>query len=197
MFIPVRYRMAMADRNTLTRDAWCDAALEQIAAGGTPSLSVEGLARRLGVTKGSFYWHFTNRADLVASALSYWAQVATAQIIEELSGIENPAERLSALFTSAFGDERTSLDVKLATTHDDPAVADAVRRVTESRLRFVTEAFTQMGLDHPTAQRRALIVYGAYLGHFQLADALGNDPAADQLGQPYFNQLLSALLPSG
>ncbi len=197
MFMSVRYRMGMADRNNLTREAWCDAALEHIAIGGTQSLSVEGLARRLGVTKGSFYWHFTNKADLITSALNYWAEVATAQTIEELSVIEDPIERLRALFTSSVDDERASLDVKLATTHDDPAVADVVRRITGARLRFVTEAFVQVGLDYSAAQQRALIMYGAYIGHFQLADALGDDPAADQLGPAYFDQLLSAALPAG
>ena len=82
----------------LTRQAWCLAALERIAAGGTSSVSVEGLARELGVTKGSFYWHFSDRAALIEAALEHWAEIATHRLITELSGIDNPLERLSALF---------------------------------------------------------------------------------------------------
>ena len=98
--------MEMVDgkRSRLTREQWCQAALEQIAVGGTESVSVEGLARHLGVTKGSFYWHFADRAALITAALDSWAEDATERVIDELTPIADPSERLSALFHTTFSE---------------------------------------------------------------------------------------------
>jgi AcrR family transcriptional regulator len=52
----------------LTRQDWIDAALEALETGGVPAVAVEPLASRLGVTKGSFYWHFKDRNELLATA---------------------------------------------------------------------------------------------------------------------------------
>ena len=51
----------MTDKKTLTAEDWARAALEAIAEDGVTAVAVEPLARSLGVTKGSFYWHFANR----------------------------------------------------------------------------------------------------------------------------------------
>ena len=56
----------------LTREDWTRAALLAIAEGGTGAVAVEPLAARLGATKGSFYWHFRSRSDLLAAALATW-----------------------------------------------------------------------------------------------------------------------------
>ena len=63
-------RPQKADRNNLTAERWAEAALDAMAQGGLNAVAVEPIARQLGVTKGSFYWHFTNRGSLVAAALA-------------------------------------------------------------------------------------------------------------------------------
>ena len=59
-------------RAQLDRDAWITEAIEVLAAEGVAGLRVEVLAKRLGVTKGSFYWHFKDRQDLLNEALKVW-----------------------------------------------------------------------------------------------------------------------------
>ena len=63
---------AAAAKSSLSREAWGEAALEALAAGGLEAVAVEPLARRLGVTKGSFYWHFPSREALLREALALW-----------------------------------------------------------------------------------------------------------------------------
>jgi AcrR family transcriptional regulator len=62
---------------TLTATDWAEAALQLIAEAGLGALTVKALAARLGVTKGSFYWHFRGRSELLAAALNRWEQRAT------------------------------------------------------------------------------------------------------------------------
>nr|BFE73147.1 hypothetical protein GCM10020092_064480 [Actinoplanes digitatis] len=66
-------------------------------------MAVEPLATRLGTTKGSFYWHFGGREELVQAALQLWRQASTTSIIERLESGDAPAsERLRQLFTQVF-----------------------------------------------------------------------------------------------
>src|SRR3954453_2213833 len=73
------------DEPTLTVADWAEAALQLIAEAGLQALTVETLAERLGVTKGSFYWHFKGRSDLRATALGRWEQRATTEALTGLS----------------------------------------------------------------------------------------------------------------
>src|SRR5215207_10572201 len=59
----IRYRMDVRTRKTLTRQDWAAAGLAALVEGGPDAVAVEPVATRLGATKGSGYWHFTDRAD--------------------------------------------------------------------------------------------------------------------------------------
>lgn len=75
----------------LTRADWIEAALEALATQGLPAVAVEPLARRLGTTKGSFYWHFSDRSDLIGATLQHWEQRDTDDLISRIEEIEDPA----------------------------------------------------------------------------------------------------------
>ena len=99
------------------------AALEVIALRGIEGLSVEGLARQLGVTKGSFYWHFADRAQLIATTLLIWEKRATLDVIAQLETLDDPADQLRSLFDASFGDETNGLVyVAIVTRAQHPTV---------------------------------------------------------------------------
>ena len=77
-----------------TRDDWISAALAALAEGGIDAVKVERLAARLGVSKGSFYWHFKDRPTLLAALLDLWDGNFTQQQIDEAAGLATPAARL-------------------------------------------------------------------------------------------------------
>jgi AcrR family transcriptional regulator len=160
----------------LSPETWADAALEAIARGGIDAVAVEPIAALLGVTKGSFYWHFKNRSELLEAALHRWEVRATGQIIEQLSDIANPAERLQQLMRAAFGDvEGNRGENAIFGAVSDPVVAAAVVRVNAQRLAFLERAFLDLGFRTATARMRARIAYAAYLGHvtLQMTDSHG------------------------
>jgi len=99
---PTPKRTSTADR--LGPEDWTKAALAAIADKGTANVSVERLARELGATKGSFYWHFKDRPALIDAALQRWERDFTDRIIERLSGIADPRERFRKLLESSFED---------------------------------------------------------------------------------------------
>src|SRR5215203_5175009 len=105
----IRYRMDMALNGKRTSPAdrlgaadWTRAALAAIAEKGTANVSIERLARDLGATKGSFYWHFKDRPALIEAALQRWERDYTDRIIERLREVPDPRERFRRLLESAF-----------------------------------------------------------------------------------------------
>ncbi|HKJ10750.1 MAG TPA: TetR/AcrR family transcriptional regulator [Ornithinimicrobium sp.] len=152
---------------------WSKAALQVIASEGVEQVTVEGLGRRLGVTKGSFYWHFANREALVTAALDLWEQRATMDVIEEVGAIVDPVARLRALFTASVGDVVDGpLDAALVATFDDGIVGTVVRRVTGRRLQFLERVFADLDFTPPEARTRARVAYSTYVGHFHVTRML-------------------------
>src|SRR3954469_7997869 len=82
----------------LSAEAWAQAALDVIAEQGVAAVAVEPLARRLGVTKGSFYWHFPSRESLLVAALERWEKTEQEAIFGQLEQIADPRQRLRQLF---------------------------------------------------------------------------------------------------
>lgn len=173
---------------------WCRAALAVIGERGVDQVTVEGLARDLGVTKGSFYWHFADRAALLVAALDRWEQTATVSIIDRLASIADPAERLLALFTVSFADtENGPLDAALVARADDPVVGPVVRRVTDQRLAFLVHLLRDAGLSPVAARRRARQAYSTYVGHFHVRRALPDDADLDGPAPAYLRDLVRTL----
>jgi AcrR family transcriptional regulator len=146
---------------------WEDAALSAIAAEGLPSLAIPKLAHSLGVTKGSFYWHFASLQELIEKSLKRWDERDRAAL-EEVLQIADPRQRLAALFEQAM--ERTEahgLYVALAAS-TAPHVAHVVRRISNRRLKFLIESYTEAGLKRPQAKAQALLAYTAYVGALYL-----------------------------
>jgi len=170
--------MPPTQRESLTKEDWTTAALEAIAHGGVPAVSVESLARHLGTTKGSFYWHFADRRALVAAALAHWERRDTDLVIDAIERGDDASSRLRNLLQLVFGAVRAeprpgagSVELALQANAADVEVAAALGRVTERRLAYLTGLFTELGLSPARARDRGLLAYSAFLGHAQLVHA--------------------------
>ena len=161
-------------------------------------MAVEPLARQLGVTKGSFYHHFSNREELLDAALARWEELSTDGLVERLERL-SPVARLEALFAQASEgavESSWAVLVQLAAYHIDPRIGPVLARVTERRLGFLTRTWESAGLDKAEAERRALLAYSAYLGMVQLAvSARHCVPRGDDL-QAFVERVLELLVPS-
>ena len=185
----------LVPRTSLTPQDWAKAALDAIAEGGVSAVAVEALAPRVGASKGSFYWHFDDRAAVLEEALTVWESSLTDAVIEELQRVADPLERLRRLLLLAFGGRIAGrLATALTTQPATERMAEVLRRVTDRRLAFLTDAFVELGFALPDARTRALITYNAYLGFFALAQ--GHPSAVPPKGRArnrYIETLLEAL----
>jgi AcrR family transcriptional regulator len=158
----------VTSRTRLSRQDWIEAALQALADGGPPAVAVERLAARLGTTKGSFYWHFKDREELITEALATWERDETDAVIEEMQQITDPVERLQTLLVAATElEEEEHPDVRLLPSASDPVVGGVVKRVQHKRLDFLARAFRDAGFPPAESRLRARLAYSVYLGWFQ------------------------------
>lgn len=158
------------DEPTLTSADWAEAALQLIAEAGLGALTVDALATRLGVTKGSFYWHFKGRSELLAAALGRWEQRATAEAIAGLSAVTDARQRLSLILQAATQAPRSrSLYAALAEAAEDPIVRRVLNRVASARIEYLQACYRQLGFAPSQAKAKAVFAYAAYRGLLQLA----------------------------
>ncbi len=168
----IRYRMFMRKpgQRPLTPDDWAKAALVAIARGGVDAVAVESIAAELGATKGSFYWHFTNRDALIQAALDRWEREGTDSVIDDLEHEPDPVRRLRKVLAAAF--ERGPADraeVALLANPGHPAAVRAVRRVAERRITYISRQLEALGWDPASALDRAVLMYYVYTGYLQMA----------------------------
>jgi len=148
-----------AASSRLNQAEWLAHALEVLGKKGAGELTVDSLARHLGVTKGSFYWHFKDRADFFRQLIEYWDEHFTRTVIAEISTRDSsPDERLLDLMQLVHAKrlDRFEMPVR-AWAHQSPALAPLVRRVDKRRIEFVMSLFMEAGFDADEAEMRTRI----------------------------------------
>lgn len=148
----------------LSREDWVGAALQMVGELGLDRLKIEPLATRLGTTKGSFYWHFKDRTALLEATLEHWETQATEAVIREVDREPDP-ERLAALLARVSRSHSGArAELAILASAEDPQVRPIVQRVHRTRLKYLTERLTALGLPTERAAARAGVCYSAYLG---------------------------------
>jgi AcrR family transcriptional regulator len=153
----------------LSVGSWAAAALDALIDGGVPAVAVEPLAVRLGATKGSFYWHFSNRDALLAAALELWEKRYN-ESIEGFDRHPDPARRLAFLFADVMSGSTD--EVNLLAAADHPLVGPVVRRVAARRTDYLIDQVRQMGYSLGEARRRGLLAHQVYIGYIEMSRRL-------------------------
>lgn len=152
---------------SLTRDDWISAAWDMLGENGLDGVRVEPLARRLGVTKGSFYWHFKDRQQLMEALLDRWFAIWDDQMLPDMEEAANPADRIWALFESVLGRLTRGQTVSLRMmSHSD---ADVARRIDErdaQRLSFLTSQLVEIGFAPSEARVRGQVYQTIMTGEY-------------------------------
>lgn len=184
------------ERSTLSAGDWEQQALVLIAEKGIRAVAVESLARRMGVTKGSFYWHFQNRESLLEQSLIRWEKHDEVNLQTSLGAIEDPRERLRSFFRRT-GREKLTHNVynALCNASDHPQVEPLLERVAARRMRHIEKAFAEIGFDPQEASHRARLTYSAYLGFLQLQKQHQTPSLSSEEFEAYMTHVIATLIP--
>jgi AcrR family transcriptional regulator len=157
----------MADQ--LSAKDWLDQGLKALAESGFTALKAEPLAKTMGVSRGSFYWHFADVEAFHRAILRHWRDVAAERIIADVEAAADEGDPLQLLLRRVFG-ERLALESAVRSwAAVDRAAKSAVQAIDRRRLSYVESLLGASGLSVDVARARAQILYWAFLG-FALSD---------------------------
>ncbi len=165
---PVRRKLA-SPRVQLDRENWIESAIDVLARDGVGGLRIEVLAKRCGVTKGSFYWHFKDRQDLLTAMLEYWKE-GRIRDIEKTTSVTPGGEREQLHFAiEVYGASRNrkGMAIELAVrdwARHDPQAATFVEAVDLYRLECTRKLFVAAGMTDAEAKSRSLLLYACVFG---------------------------------
>lgn len=185
------------DSVKLTRDDWLDAAFNAVAEGGFDAARVLALADTLGVTRGSFYWHFTDHADLMSALLERWRQheLAAEEALRNGS-LADPKADLDRLLEGALTHAGTDLKntrFELALRgkgRRDVAVARMLEEIDQVRLKLFESKFLRLTGDAHAARDLSALFYVAVVGAHQALARPKNPPQFKE----YLRGIMSAYL---
>jgi AcrR family transcriptional regulator len=181
-------------RKRLRREDWVAAGLAALVDGGPEAVAIEPVAARLGATKGSGYWHFADRRDLLRAVLAAWVDRHTRAVRDRVdAGGGAPRDRLRHLLgIVSKAAEQSPADLLLVASAD-PDVQAAVAEATELRVAYVEGLLRESGVPGPEARARAVLAYAAYLGHASLTSAVPGLVPREPSGHHRMQELLLAM----
>jgi len=153
----------------LSAKDWLDQGLKTLAQSGFTALKAEPLAKAMGVSRGSFYWHFADIGAFRTAILKHWREVAAEQVIANLEAASDHGNPLPLLLRQAFGSKLALENAVRTWAAFDPAARAAVQAIDRRRLGYVASQFRASGLAPGAARARAQILYWAFVG-FALSD---------------------------
>ena len=156
-------RDVMSDQ--LSAQDWLDQGLKALAANGAGALKAESLAKSMGVSRGSFYWHFADIAAFRTAILAHWREVSAERVIADLEVVAEHENPLLLLLRRTFSRRLTLEKAVRSWATFDAEARTAVQAIDRRRMDYIEVRFKVSGLAEDVAQARAQILYWAFVGY--------------------------------
>jgi AcrR family transcriptional regulator len=148
----------------LSAKDWLDQGLKTLAKRGFTALKAEPLAKGMGVSRGSFYWHFADIAAYHAAVLKHWREIAAERIIGDVEATAAGSDALTVLLRRVFSEKLALENAVRSWASVDASARAAVQAIDQRRLGYVEGLLKRAGLTDDVARARAQILYWAFLG---------------------------------
>ncbi len=162
----VNQKIKVEKRRAATRDDWLQVTLDVLRERGIEGVKVVAIARKIGLTSGSFYWHFGNIQDLLDAVLAYWEKSLTGHIIKDALELEGPPdERIRLLMHQVIREDASMPDGAIAVwAKSDATAAACFKRAMDRRFKFATVLFEEVGFPSRDAEIRGRMMVMTLMG---------------------------------
>jgi len=158
---------------SLSRKNWINRALQKLTDEGIDKVSIAALARDLSVTKGSFYWHFKDREDLLQAMLEHWGKTGSEVVFKEVDRVGGDGKRrlkhMSGIIFKRYGNQ---LNLELALRNwgrKDPKIGEIIAQEDERRMDYMRGLFGEIYDDPKIAEAKAWLLFSLYVGEIIIA----------------------------
>jgi len=170
---------------------WLRVAQAELIYKGIHAVKVDRLARKLRVTRGSFYWHFSSHADLLKQLLNSWIVNNTEPFKKVLESERDGSGKFQAIVDLWLSEREYNPKFDSAVrdwARASPQVARVVRTADEERIALLREIFKELGYTDPEALVRARITYFHQVGYYTLG--IVEKPDVRRKLRPYYTRIL-------
>lgn len=166
------------------RVPWLQAGLFLLEEEGPGSITIDELARRVGLTKGSFYHHFRDRNGYVTALLEYWEQEMTHRQIEQadLQATTRAKQRQLTQLTLAMYGSPLELNLR-AWAMTSPLVKSYVERVDQTRIEYLKRIALEITRDEVRSRQLAEIAYAVFVGGQQILPKISRERLLELYGE--------------
>jgi AcrR family transcriptional regulator len=171
----------------LSAEDWVEAGLRALGQQGFEALKADLLAKALSVSRGSFYWHFSDVDTFHDAVLERWRVRATEAVITDIQGQNAPEDRLPALLRRALRADLRIESAIRAWAFSNNQVHNKVELVDRQRLAYLEKLLTTRNTPKGQARAKAQLIHWTYVG---FAVAAGHDRTWAQIA-PVFDQLVA------
>jgi AcrR family transcriptional regulator len=151
-----------------SKSDWLDFALSVLVDKGPDALKIEPLCKLKGVSKGSFYHHFKNRADFIDQLMLYWFEKMTINFIAQANLQSSPIERLEKLDKIICGSNIEAEIHIRAWALKEPKIALHLGNIDAQRQQYLANCYIDLGMPTETANDVAIMAYSSFLGLQQI-----------------------------
>ena len=155
----------------LSAKDWLEQGLKALASNGVTALKAEPLAKVMGVSRGSFYWHFADIGAFRTAILAYWREVSAERVIADLEAASANENPLVLLLRRTFSSRLTLEKAVRSWATFDAEARSAVQAIDRRRVDYIASRLKTSGIGEDIAQARAQILYWAFVG-YALSDKL-------------------------
>ena len=155
----------------LQRYDWVTLALKIFVEEGIDAVRITRLADELQVSRGSFYWHFSNREDLIDALIRYWQSKNTPIIVTSLDNVETLEQGIFDFFEACVDDNLFDPRLDLAVrewARRSSKVRDLINDADETRIDAFKQFFLQFNYPEVEALIRARTIYYQQIGFYAL-----------------------------
>jgi len=154
--------MKTTKQQRISKDQWLASALQALETEGISGVRIDKLARRLGVARSGFYWHFENRQDLLDHMLEYWATEYTAVVLENKALSEAPpVQRLESVMRTVRDQELNRFEAAIFIwSQTDSAARKTFDHVYKIRMDYIRSIFRELGFTGDDVEMRAQLFMG-------------------------------------
>jgi AcrR family transcriptional regulator len=163
--------VAVNDRTQLQRFDWLKKALQIFINEGIDAVRITRLADELSVTRGSFYWHFENREELIEALVCYWRDKNTAAITRAMDNANSLSNGIFEFFETCIDTSRFDPRLDLAVrewARRSPQIRNQVDQADKLRIESFQSFYARFGYDMPDALIRARTIYFSQIGFYAL-----------------------------
>jgi AcrR family transcriptional regulator len=170
----------------LTAKDWVEKGLEFIQRAGPSHLKIENVCKLLRVTKGAFYYHFSDKSEYERALLDHYTTTTMRRMADELSLLNSPQKQLKEVLRKQIEIDHTRLSLVFrAWGLENPAVAEALTKMDQARLKQAKFLFQEIGFPPHKAAVRAQVLITFLQGESGLYCQLTRQQRLEQLEERY------------